>query len=529
VETIEQAYKRELKYQRSSSAAMKLFIALSVLSNLGAGAWFLFFQAPGEAHSTLSRIWAFASTCIFLGGLLWIWVRYRRAAHASSAPTIAAAPKETSEKVQRLCSELASRLGIELKPVNVLLNRRRFDVGPSIWEHSKHIDLVLPLGFLKVLRVEPQNAEAMLAHELGHVRAGDTRLWAFVSAYWSGIVRVFFPLNLLVLVGLPLVAAVNDLRAMTPNQEAYRERLADLDRLYGVEYKDKTPEQVDQIENSLPWQYQHMGYSLDRYILDDQLARSGVDWVGVGLSEIPTGLGILMLLGVFSSMRESRRRSEFLADLTAFSVVGSAPLLACLGSEEGSGGRFFRVHPTRQQRRRTISKFESLWGPAASIAHEGEAKHRIARVQLRTILLTMIPIGLAYQVALDFCSDASRSFLIVAVVIGGSCTLGWMVGRATWERRPRRFRAWGSFLSATAIFMLTSHLLGFFMTRPSALEASILDLTAYADARGFELGISGEQLIASAIGEVFWFVALGTVALFVTRRGLSRRSLLSFG
>lgn len=108
----------------------------------------------------------------------------------------------------KMLTKLSTRMG---------LNNRRFDLqistgnngfGPSIVEldPSGHgtILLVIPLGWLKFNRAVPLAAEAMIAHELGHVLNRDSQRWLQALAYrravrvllaasvWSGVSLLVF-------------------------------------------------------------------------------------------------------------------------------------------------------------------------------------------------------------------------------------------------------------------------------------------------------------------------------------------------
>ncbi len=88
---------------------------------------------------------------------------------------------------QRL-TVLTSRMGLDVRRFDVQISTRNPSFGPSIVERNAHqvrrnILLVIPVGWLPLNRTQPQLANAMLAHELGHVLNQDSRRWLEAIAY----------------------------------------------------------------------------------------------------------------------------------------------------------------------------------------------------------------------------------------------------------------------------------------------------------------------------------------------------------
>jgi Zn-dependent protease with chaperone function len=140
-------------------------------------------------------------------GLIGFWVAQGRFHRLLRKRYLAEPPQSVRREIEPMLEELSARMGPEMYPLRLRLHLWNASASPSIdVERKKYGDafyLVLPLGFLLVLRIDPEAARAMLAHELGHVVQGDVRQFRAFNAFVRGAVltqlRCFVVLYILLL------------------------------------------------------------------------------------------------------------------------------------------------------------------------------------------------------------------------------------------------------------------------------------------------------------------------------------------
>ncbi len=105
---------------------------------------------------------------------------------ASTAPPRYAVPLSPTSvaRIETAITDLVSPLGLSTERLSYWLLPSACDAIPSVsgTKDPGEANLVLPLGFLAVLRSNPDGARAMLAHELAHVAHRDTHLWSLSNA-----------------------------------------------------------------------------------------------------------------------------------------------------------------------------------------------------------------------------------------------------------------------------------------------------------------------------------------------------------
>ncbi|MFM9961878.1 MAG: M48 family metalloprotease [Planctomycetaceae bacterium] len=191
----------------------------------------------------------------------------------------------------------ANAIDLPLPPVDVWINIKAYHPAPSIVALPGKVQLLVPLGFLKVLRSNNNAAKAIVAHEFGHLAQEDSRLWRLSTAYSVAAMRVLFPMSSV----LALISV-----CMTP-----------------LVYNGWS---------SIPWITQ------------------------VGLHVAQSLLPPIALLAFFYSIRQLRQRSEKLADMLSVALVGKQPLSDALRicGPEGSKKSLFSIHPSVAARIKSI-------------------------------------------------------------------------------------------------------------------------------------------------------------------------------
>lgn len=92
------------------------------------------------------------------------------------------------EEALAFVAPLASRMGIDLGSLAIYLHAGVGSYLPSVLRYRDEDILILPIGFLFLMRTSPLQARSMLAHELAHVLQQDAALWIEVEA-WSRFLR----------------------------------------------------------------------------------------------------------------------------------------------------------------------------------------------------------------------------------------------------------------------------------------------------------------------------------------------------
>jgi hypothetical protein len=112
-------------------------------------------------------------------------------AHAGTLRRNLSTPSPKVEKhLRAFLAPICTRIGVTREFV-LRIDKRAHHWAPSVAEDGTGVILVVPLGLLKLLATDSRAAEAILAHELGHIHEGDSWIFPTQAAH----ARIF---NLLV-------------------------------------------------------------------------------------------------------------------------------------------------------------------------------------------------------------------------------------------------------------------------------------------------------------------------------------------
>lgn len=196
---------------------------------------------------------------------------------------------------------LSEKMQIGKDKIEVVLQGRRYDTSPSVYADEEVARLYLPLGFVKLLRSAPNQAEAILAHELSHVVQKDTYLWLLAESWLFAAKKLLLPVNIIVAI---VVIAL---------------------QFYAVQ--------------TIPY-----GYEVDGNAFAVEIVRALIP--------------VAVILAFSYSIRQLRRRSENIADLGACAFASKQGLIDALSSHTNSagGGWLFSTHESTADRIRFIEK-----------------------------------------------------------------------------------------------------------------------------------------------------------------------------
>lgn len=275
---------------------------------------------------------------------------------------ITQAPEPISRDVGALIAPVAARMNLDLSRLTLYIGRKMFTAIPSIVESGERLHLIMPLGFLKVIRKNPDIARAMLAHELGHADQQDTKLWSLANIYWSVATRTLIPYAAFILFVQLLGSApavITAWREEIRAEQVEKFALEENDLLQEFEsYKGPHGESLDTSLIVLELGMQDME---EFYIRDDaDRARSlvGNALIGALLEAFPVGLQVGLIVLMLFSIRRLRRLSEEMADLAVVIYDDGYALQHALQLFGVPSRRWrpFAVHPTTQWRLRRIEE-----------------------------------------------------------------------------------------------------------------------------------------------------------------------------
>jgi WD40 repeat protein len=91
--------------------------------------------------------------------------------------------------ITRVCTEC----GLDPARLRVVSHLKSAETAPSVAQGTKRIYLILPPAFFDIWQSEPAAAEAMIAHELGHVLQRDVDLYVDFQRIMRFIIRRYLP------------------------------------------------------------------------------------------------------------------------------------------------------------------------------------------------------------------------------------------------------------------------------------------------------------------------------------------------
>ncbi|MFK8008405.1 MAG: hypothetical protein AB8H03_18750 [Saprospiraceae bacterium] len=102
-------------------------------------------------------------------------------------------------------SDVAKKMNIDFRRVYFWRSDSKTYL-PSIVEARGGINLIFPMNFFILCIKNPKCAEALIAHEFGHVLQGDTNNWLFVESFSIGLKKFVLPVfNIFLLIQIFLL------------------------------------------------------------------------------------------------------------------------------------------------------------------------------------------------------------------------------------------------------------------------------------------------------------------------------------
>lgn len=162
---------RKARSAHLSSVVARVFVWIFV------AAWVFYGLSRGSgavlaAAFAIAPIWWYASN-----------QRRRLKKGLLAGRAIATLPPQAETEVELKLNQLCTVMGIERSRVKVWLDRTNYSRSASIIEYGQTAHMLLSVGFLSILKSRPQEADAILAHELAHVRQRDSRLWLLAVVF----------------------------------------------------------------------------------------------------------------------------------------------------------------------------------------------------------------------------------------------------------------------------------------------------------------------------------------------------------
>jgi hypothetical protein len=281
------------------------------------------------------------------------------------------APEAIAREVGALLEPVAARMSFDLSMVNLYIGRRMFTATPSIVESGGRLHLIMPLGFLKVLRESPEVARAMLAHEIGHADQQDTKLWPLANIYWSVTMKTFMPLIgaiLLVQLISTVPAVINAREAELRAEQAERVALEENDRLLAQgkrEIQEREYPEPGFYAGEIQDRDSDIAFAEYSHQMQEMLIKSEADrgrsavedtLIGASLQAMPIALQAGLVLLMLQAIRRLRRLSEEMADLAVVIYDDGQALQRALKlfGKASEKWRPFSIHPSTQWRLRRI-------------------------------------------------------------------------------------------------------------------------------------------------------------------------------
>lgn len=94
--------------------------------------------------------------------------------------------------------DILGKFNIESR-IEYYVTTNNFDYSPHVFAKDRINFLVLPLGFFKLLSEKPDQAKAILAHEISHIAQEDTGLTFMIKVLLKYIFSIILPLQLVIM------------------------------------------------------------------------------------------------------------------------------------------------------------------------------------------------------------------------------------------------------------------------------------------------------------------------------------------
>jgi Zn-dependent protease with chaperone function len=118
-----------------------------------------------------------------------VFVKARRRRRALTAELLhSSRPLDRSRvpSLRAMLDRLCSKMGIDPTRFDLRFLRNEARLPSMFWAGGRDY-LLFPAGFVNEAERDPAAAEAILAHELGHIKQGDVGLWMTSLAYYPAI------------------------------------------------------------------------------------------------------------------------------------------------------------------------------------------------------------------------------------------------------------------------------------------------------------------------------------------------------
>jgi len=177
------------------------YIALGALA---APCFLLMSLRDGLQHSEMTTVVVSLIGFLFYGYQIFSILHDIRQAKQFRRNTEAFAPVPDVARdiIREIVASLCGAMDIARPRIRYHLAVCDYSATPSMIENDGVLDLIIPLGFLKILKSMPQVARSMLAHEMAHFSHMDTNGWLLASAYMRFTVRTLIPLSALLVLNL---------------------------------------------------------------------------------------------------------------------------------------------------------------------------------------------------------------------------------------------------------------------------------------------------------------------------------------
>jgi Protein of unknown function (DUF2569)/Peptidase family M48 len=130
---------------------------------------------------------AFFYMLLLWPGLIGFWIVRKRFRRQLRRGYFVEPSQSVKREIEPLLEGLSARMRVRWG-LTLRLDLRNTSVPPSVDVERKEYYLIVPLGFLLFLRIDPDAARAVLAHELGHVVQGDVGQFGAINAYVRGVI-----------------------------------------------------------------------------------------------------------------------------------------------------------------------------------------------------------------------------------------------------------------------------------------------------------------------------------------------------
>lgn len=105
-----------------------------------------------------------------------------------------AASNLVRQRIEALAGRMEQSYQEQLRDSQMLfyVERKNHKATPSMLVIERKLNLILPLGFFKILQADPEAADAMLAHEMAHYLHRDSGLLLAVRCYLKAATVIFY-------------------------------------------------------------------------------------------------------------------------------------------------------------------------------------------------------------------------------------------------------------------------------------------------------------------------------------------------